>query len=191
MPTIPLYDTSAPPDGYHRVTAPGGHEWWRVVAERSKVIIDFVEGNYCDPAYWSAYRRFLAAPTRVAPPTPREFPLLTVGLLGQVFASIKAKASFRHVDEPAEIGVGESSILWASEGLRVITLKVTNPEGRVILEGQLNLELSEIASTGAGEVSGRGRLTGLLRETARDVVHRIDDDARYRHDFDVRPIWPE
>ena len=25
MPTIPLYDASAPPDGYHRVAAPGGY----------------------------------------------------------------------------------------------------------------------------------------------------------------------
>ena len=71
MPTIPLYDTSAPPDGYHRVAAPGGFEWWRVIAEGSRVKVDFLEGNYFDSAYRSAYRRYLAAPTRVAPPVPR------------------------------------------------------------------------------------------------------------------------
>ena len=93
--------------------------------------------------------------------------------------------------EPPNIRIGGSSILWRSERLLVITLAMTNADGDVMLAGQLNLELSELACTEANEVRGSGRLTGLLRETAKDVVHRIDDDARYSHDFSVRPIWNE
>jgi hypothetical protein len=71
----------------------------------------------------------------------------------------------------------------------VITLALTNASGHVTVEGQLMLDLAESAATGGGEVYGGGRLTGLLRETAKDVVHRIDDNAQYSHSFSARPMW--
>jgi hypothetical protein len=193
MPTIPLYDTSAPPDGYHRVTAPGGYEWWSIIAQGARVKIDFIEGNPFDVAYRSAYRRYVAHPTRVVPPAPRDYPSVSARLADNgahhVFGPPPAKGSFRYVQQPRALAIGESSILWKSDRILVITLRLTTADRRAALDGELTLDLIEPAVAEAGEVRGRGRLTGLLRDTSRDVVHRIEDEAHYAHTFSVRPMW--
>jgi hypothetical protein len=112
-----------------------------------------------------------------------------VGLVDHVFRSTAAKDAFHHVSEPPTIKIGGSSILWSSERLLVITLATADASGRVTLEGQLMLDLTSPAGEEGGEVRGGGRLTGLLRETAKNVVHRVDEGARYNHSFSARPKW--
>src|SRR5689334_21713793 len=133
MPTIPLYDASAPADGYHRVMAPGGYECWRVFAGASQLEIVFLEGNYLSLAYESAYKRYLAAPKRVAPPVPRDYPLVVIGLADHIFRPPAAKGSFHFVSEPPTVKIGDSSILWSSHRLLVITLAAADASGRVTL----------------------------------------------------------
>ena len=193
MPTIPLYDESAPPDGYHRVTAPGGYEWWSVLAQEARVKIDFFDGNPFDPTYRLAYQRYLANPTRVMPPVPRDYPSVSAGLVDRgahhVFGPPAAKGAFHYVEQPPTVTIEGSSILWKSDRILVITLALTTTDRCEALKGELTLNMTEPPVAESGQVRGTGRLTGVLREAARDVVHRIDDEAQYSHAFSVRPKW--
>jgi len=90
MPTLPLYDTTAPPNGYHRVTAPGGYEWWQfrvtssTVSAPPLIALAFYDGRPHDPDYRLRYRRYRVSPTHHAPPVPRDYRgiELTVGTPG-------------------------------------------------------------------------------------------------------------
>ena len=79
MPTLPLYDPSPPhPDGWHRVTAPGGYETWHLDAEDEagnvRIVVTFSQGSSFDGEYRRRYAEFLRKPTRRDPPLPDEFP---------------------------------------------------------------------------------------------------------------------
>src|SRR4051812_26995968 len=82
MPTLPLYNTTAHPDGWHRVTAPGGYEQWHVEAEDAssgiRLVVDLIEGDQLNREYLRAYRRYRRRPTRVAPPLPGDYPCVRV-----------------------------------------------------------------------------------------------------------------
>ena len=58
MPTLPLYDASAPPDGYRRVVSPGGYECWHFDVEDPNadryVKIEFCEGDPASADYANA-----------------------------------------------------------------------------------------------------------------------------------------
>jgi hypothetical protein len=77
MPTIPLYQTPATPDGWHQVRAPGGYESWHFDAESADGQL-FISARFFDGIprrkYLQQYRKYRLHPTRVAPPTPPEFP---------------------------------------------------------------------------------------------------------------------
>ncbi len=78
MPTLPLYDSDALPEAWHRVISPGGYEWWHFYAhdERAdvRVIIDFFQGDPFDPEYVRRYLRYRKRPTRRPPPQPHDYP---------------------------------------------------------------------------------------------------------------------
>jgi hypothetical protein len=114
MPTLPLYDTAADPDAWHRVAAPGGYEWWRFDAEdagrKLRVTIELFDGDPFDEGYLRAYRQYRRRPTRLAPPVPREYPRARLVV-------IEAGRLLRHVDrrlEPGSVGPAGDG-----EGLRV------------------------------------------------------------------------
>lgn len=76
MHTIPLWEPSpaAGPDGWHRMTAPGGYEgWWFDAVDANagiRLIIAFFIGDPFSKIYLADYRRFRRWPTRFAPPRP-------------------------------------------------------------------------------------------------------------------------
>lgn len=78
MPLVPLYDASVAADAWHRVSSPGGYEWWHFDAEDAggelRFCADFFDGFLLDRSYLSAYARYRRCPTRTAPPLPRQFP---------------------------------------------------------------------------------------------------------------------
>lgn len=79
MPTLPLYDPAPPhPDGWHRVTAPGGYETWHFDAEDEegdlRIIVTFSQGSSLDGEYRRLYLAFLDKPTKRLPPVPAESP---------------------------------------------------------------------------------------------------------------------
>ena len=69
---------AAHPDAWHRVTAPGGYEWWYFDAEsadgRTQIVAIFLEGFVFHPGYLRRYFAFLKRPSKIAPPTAGEFP---------------------------------------------------------------------------------------------------------------------
>ena len=77
--TLPLYDPSpADADGWHAVRSPGGYEWWYFDAEddrgQFRLVAGLCEGFVFHPGYLRRYYRYLAEPTRHAPPLPGEYP---------------------------------------------------------------------------------------------------------------------
>src|SRR5687767_726009 len=99
MPTVPLYDTPANPDAWHRVRAPGGYEWWHLDAVspsgRETVTIDFFDGDPFNAAYQAAYARYRRRPTRVVPPVPRDYPGVRV--------RVNAKILYDSASEPLNV----------------------------------------------------------------------------------------
>ena len=73
MPVLPLYQTPAHPDAWHRVTAPGGYESWHFDGEdatgRFQFVATFFEGSHFDPEYLRRMRP-PPRPTRHRPPLP-------------------------------------------------------------------------------------------------------------------------
>jgi hypothetical protein len=78
VPTIPLYNPSAAPDGWHDVRVPGGFEAWLFDgAEKEsdrKVFAGLFDGCPLHPRYQRLTARYLRNPTRHSPPLPRDFP---------------------------------------------------------------------------------------------------------------------
>ncbi len=77
-PPLPMYTTPGHPDAWHRVTAPGGYEWWYFDAEsrdgRTRIVAILLEGFVFHPGYLRAYKRYLMRPTQVRPPVAGDFP---------------------------------------------------------------------------------------------------------------------
>jgi len=77
MPLVPLFAESPSDDAWHDVRAPGGYEAWRIVAldRKQNLLLTAAlwNGYPLDPAYASAYRRYIQHPTRTAPPMPGDY----------------------------------------------------------------------------------------------------------------------
>lgn len=78
MPTLPLFETPADPDAWHRVTSPGGYEWWYFDAEDAagdiQIVAIFLEGFVFHPGYLRRYGAYRRRPTRATPPVAGEYP---------------------------------------------------------------------------------------------------------------------
>jgi carotenoid 1,2-hydratase len=77
MPTLPLYTPNDVPDAFHRVTAPGGYEWWHFDGESTSGEVRFVavlsDGFVFHPDYLRRYVSYRRRPTRRPPPVPAEY----------------------------------------------------------------------------------------------------------------------
>lgn len=80
MATLPMYippPVTAHPYTSRRVFAPGGSESWyfaAIDASRGRgIAIHIVVGDDEQSRYTNAVRQFLSSPTRITPPTPRDF----------------------------------------------------------------------------------------------------------------------
>ncbi|HEX8911160.1 MAG TPA: hypothetical protein VF796_02290 [Humisphaera sp.] len=75
---LPMFSPAAHPDAWHRVTAPGGYEWWYFDAEdatgRLQLVAIFLEGFVFHPGYLRRYARFLRKPTKTPPPVAGDHP---------------------------------------------------------------------------------------------------------------------
>jgi hypothetical protein len=85
MATLRLLSTPAHRDGSHRITAPGGYEFWRFLAEdaerRIGVAVTFHDGFLSHPEYAARYAKYLRHPTRNQPPLPAQYPCLQVRII--------------------------------------------------------------------------------------------------------------
>jgi carotenoid 1,2-hydratase len=129
MPVLPLFDTPADPDAWHRVTAPGGYERWYFDAEDEsrgiRIIIEFVEGADFDTDYLRRHHRYLQRPTRVQPPQAREYPCIELwvyenGRILSAGAVHHRPEEFSASDERPDVRVGANGFRREDDGsLRV------------------------------------------------------------------------
>src|SRR5689334_19162011 len=77
MPTIPLYNTAAEPDGWHQVRSPGGYEVWAFHgvqnSSRQRIFAALFDGDPFDSRYRRLYRQYMRRPTQCKPPLPCQF----------------------------------------------------------------------------------------------------------------------
>ena len=100
MLTVPMYTLPQTPDAGHRVTAPGGYEWWYFDAEEAgsdlRVVAILFDGFVFHPGYLRAMKRFRRNPTKVLPPVPTQYPCAYMAvyrggrLLGQFMSQFPA-----------------------------------------------------------------------------------------------------
>src|SRR5688572_15336455 len=80
---IPMFTPPSHPDGWHRVTAPGGYESWHFEAEDAegrRLVIEFHDGYPSSRDYLRRYTAFRRRPTRTRPPVPADFPHVSLAL---------------------------------------------------------------------------------------------------------------
>jgi hypothetical protein len=200
MPTIPLYDTSAPPDGYHRVTAPGGYECWSIVARDAvrdiQLELDFCDGDQADPDYFLAYKQFMSRPTRVPPPRPQDYPAVYLRLSEKAtppytFASPVRQNVFRFAEQPPTVTIGESALAWKSDAsLRLTLAGLATKTNQRIIDGELTLDLLGSPVVESRQIQRAGRIAGILRERSGDNPCRmieISGEVQYAHSYGTRP----
>ncbi len=132
MPTLPLYDPAPPhPDGWHRVTAPGGYETWHFDAEDAaggvRIIATFSEGSPFDGEYRRRYTAFLAKPTTLTPPQPAEYPSVSFvlwekGRTVARFAYRYPADAFDASRSGLELHVGPHRVLPGTDGTMAMTI---------------------------------------------------------------------
>ncbi len=129
MPSIPLY-TSNPqlPDASHDVRAPGGYEWWYFDAEDpasdTQIVAIFLHGFAFHPGYLRAVGAYLKRPTRLAPPSPTDYPCtyLCVYRRGQIarqFMTQYRPADYHANRDTADLSIGPNTLTKDGESLRL------------------------------------------------------------------------
>jgi carotenoid 1,2-hydratase len=125
MPTLSLYETSAHPDAWHQVTAPGGYEWWYFDAEDSasdtRMVAIFFQGFVFHPGYLRRFGKYHRSPTRNAPPLPAEFPCVyfVVYRGGKISAQFMCQFpadAFAASTRAPEVSIGPNRLLPAGDG---------------------------------------------------------------------------
>ena len=134
MPTIPLYTPNPVADASHRVTAPGGYEWWYFDAEDlatdTQLIAIFYEGFVFHPGYRRAYARYRRRPTRVPPPMPSDyvcthFAVYRGGRLAHHFLTQYPATDFHAARDRLDIRVGPNHCRAGADGTLHVTLRGT------------------------------------------------------------------
>ena len=132
MPVVPLYSPAQTPDAWHRVTAPGGYEWWYFDAEdaggRLRVVAILLEGFVFHPGYLRRYARYRRDPTRHRPPQPGEYPCAYLAVydgdrvLGQFMTQYPPGALNASPDRP-EVRLGPNGFRTGDSGELRLTLR--------------------------------------------------------------------
>jgi carotenoid 1,2-hydratase len=125
MPTLPLYDPTAHPDGWHDVRAPGGYEWWYFDAEDeasdTQVVAILMQGFIFHPGYLRAVDRYQRRPTRHTPPTAGDYPcayacVYRQGRIWRQFFTQYRPADFVASRERVDVRVGPNRLWMDEEG---------------------------------------------------------------------------
>ena len=133
MPTLPLFVPPGvrSPIAWHRVTAPGGYEWWHFDAEDARgdlrVVATLYDGFPFHPEYLRAHARYLRRPTRVAPAVPSQYTCADVAVYDgdrRVVRSLTRypPGTFTASDERLELSVGPHAVRSDHDGVLQLTL---------------------------------------------------------------------
>jgi carotenoid 1,2-hydratase len=128
MTSIPLYQSPATPDAWHRVSAPGGYEWWYFDAEDlatdTQVVAIFLEGFVFHPGYLRAFARFVKNPTRTPPPLPGDWPCVYLciyrgGKILHQFMTQYGTQAFHASADAVDVAIGPNRFLRAGDVLKL------------------------------------------------------------------------
>jgi hypothetical protein len=144
MATLPLYTPADHCDGWQRVAAPGGYESWIFeidgVDGRTRFVVGFHLGWPLDARYAQRYLLYHAMPTRVSPPIPADFPVVTIELLKGRRRKLAVACPFDTSDFHAEsdrldIRIGGSRARAIDDGSVQLTVRVQR--GKLSVTAQL------------------------------------------------------
>lgn len=125
MASLPLYDSSAHPDGWHNVRAPGGYEWWYFDAEDpstdTQVVIIFMQGFIFHPGYLRAFDRFIKHPTKHPPPTAGDYPCVYAcvyrgGKIWKQFFTQYRREDFSAARDGVDVSIGMNRLSVSESG---------------------------------------------------------------------------
>ena len=134
MPTLPLYTPNAVADASHRVTAPGGYEWWYFDAEDlatdTQLVVTLYEGFVFHPGYLRAYARYRRRPTRVRPPVPGDyvcasFVVYREGRVAHQFLAQYPATDFHAARDKLDVRIGPNHCRAGEDGSLHVTLRGT------------------------------------------------------------------
>ena len=169
MPDLPMFVPPADPDGWHRVTAPGGYEWWYFDAEdasgRLRLVAILLEGFVFHPGYLRRHAKFLRRPTRTAPPVPGDHPCAYFALyedgkvVGQFMTEYPPTDFAASPDKP-DVQVGPNRFWREPDGSLRITLtgtpwKLTWQGPKLLAGDELSADLTFRPRTPTGPAAGQ------------------------------------
>jgi carotenoid 1,2-hydratase len=145
---IELYTPNASaPDAWHRVTAPGGYEWWYFDAEDAQhdrqIVVILLEGFVFHPGYLRKYAAYVRRPTRHRPPVPRDFPcayfvVYERGRIAHQFMLQYPAADFSAADDRLDVSIGPNHATVGDDG--AIRLRLRGTPWKLTWQGPQFLE---------------------------------------------------
>ena len=209
MPVLPLFDTPADPDAWHRVTAPGGYERWYFDAEDEsravRIILEFVEGANSDTDYLRRYDRYLRRPTRVQPPQAREYPCVQLWVYEQGRILIAAAMHHRPEEflasnERPDVRVGANGFRREDDGSLRVEVRQRECSAELVFRPLVHhapLQRSLLSAKAPGGehhwivAQPLCRVEGVVRVTGRDGGPReipIAGRGYHDHHFGTGPL---
>ena len=132
MPTLPLLSPAPHPDGWQRVAAPGGYESWLFEVDSDDRKTSFVAGLHLGwpmhARYVQRYAWYRAMPTRIVPPIPADFPVVTLELRQRGRTRVQVACEFDSSDFAAEsdrldVRIGGSRARTSDDGSIQLTAR--------------------------------------------------------------------
>jgi hypothetical protein len=184
MPTIDLFEPRPieSADAWHRVTAPGGYEWWHFdavfPANGIRLVVRFCLGGLYHAEHRRRYADYLKRPTRVAPPVPADYPSVRVvryegGKLIAAACYPYGAAEFRASSERLDVAIGPHRVWRGDDGtIQLVLDDIANlllrPRGTAVARES---EITVPASAGCA------RHFWVLADPVCDVTGALKNDS--------------
>src|SRR6185437_9124260 len=140
MPTLDLFSPATHPDGWRQVRAPGGYESWNFAVTSAngqmKVAAGVHLGHTDDVAYARRYRWYRRFPTRIKPPTPAEYPSVSLAVWegGRLILSMleaERRGEVRAAIDQGKVRIGGGRFETAADAALHLCVRGTTRRGVV------------------------------------------------------------
>jgi len=180
VPTIPLYNTAAAPDGWHDVRAPGGFEAWFFDGAEGggnrRIMAGLFDGYPFHSRYQRLTERYLARPTRCAPPSPRDFPCMAIWI--QRAGDHWDELAFEHppgslIGKPDRLDVtlGQNAVKRAAPG--GISMRLLYRDSPIDILVELSGSEANVVLSGLDSLDCQFKCAGTFKHIVRSEPHLI------------------